>query len=88
MANHSMTETKNKLSELIDRAIGGEAVVITRRGRPVAELRPVVTQRPAGEAPGPVTLEDIEWLAARRVGRRAGPDAGTLVSQMRDDEAK
>jgi prevent-host-death family protein len=34
-------EAKNKLSELLDRAERGERVVITRRGKPVAELVPV-----------------------------------------------
>jgi len=31
-------EAKNKLSELLDRVEGGEEVVITRRGKPVAKL--------------------------------------------------
>jgi prevent-host-death family protein len=34
-------EAKNKLSELLDRVEGGEEVVITRRGQPVAKLVPV-----------------------------------------------
>jgi prevent-host-death family protein len=38
-------EAKNKLSELLDRAERGEEVVITRRGRPVAKLVPVRTER-------------------------------------------
>ena len=33
-------EAKNKLSELLDRVEGGEEVVITRRGKPVAKLIP------------------------------------------------
>jgi prevent-host-death family protein len=33
-------EAKNKLSELLDRVERGEQVVITRRGKPVAELVP------------------------------------------------
>jgi prevent-host-death family protein len=38
-------EAKNKLSELLDRAERGEEIVITRRGRPVAKLVPVRTER-------------------------------------------
>jgi prevent-host-death family protein len=56
MGSHSVVEAKNKLSELIDRALRGEGVVITRHGTPVAELRPI----PA--PPRPVTTADIEWL--------------------------
>ena len=38
---YSVAEAKNTLPRLIDRALQGEAVVITRRGKPVAELKPV-----------------------------------------------
>ena len=86
MTTHSIAEAKNQLSQLIDRALEGEPVVITRRGEPVVELKPI---RPAPRpiTPGPITKADIEWLRARRVGRTpAKTDAGTLVSQMRDEE--
>ncbi len=83
MASHSVAEAKNKLSELIDRALDGEGVVITRHGRPVVELKPV--QAP----PRPMTPADMDWLAARRAGRgRAVEDAGTLLSRLRDDGEK
>jgi len=83
MASHSVAEAKNKLSELIDRALKGEGVVITRHGTPVVELRPL----PA--PPRPITKADIEWLRAHRVGRlSATEDAGTLVSRMRDEEER
>lgn len=38
-------ETKTRLSELIDRVEQGQVFVITRRGRPVAEIRPVTPAR-------------------------------------------
>jgi prevent-host-death family protein len=47
MASHTVAEAKNHLSELIEKAIGGEEVVITRHGMPVAMIKPVVRQ------PGP-----------------------------------
>ena len=49
------------------------------------QCQPVVELKPVRPAPRPMT--DIEWLRARRVGRTlAKTDAGTLVSQMRDEE--
>jgi prevent-host-death family protein len=81
MSRHSVVEAKNRLSELIDRALKGEGVVITRHGRPVVELKPIL---PASE---PISPEAIDWLAARRVGRRMpGEDAATLVRRMRHEE--
>jgi prevent-host-death family protein len=80
MGTHSVAEAKNKLPELIDRALKGEGVVITRHGRPVVELKPI--PQPAR----PVTPEDLDWLAARRLKlRNVTEDAGTLVSKMRDE---
>ena len=81
MSTHSVAEAKNRLSELIDRALAGEGVTITRHGRPVVELRPVERE------PGPVRPEDLDWLAARAASRGPAPaqDAGQLVSDMRDE---
>ena len=41
MPTYSVAEAKNKLSELIDRALNGEGVLITRHGKPVAALVPI-----------------------------------------------
>ena len=77
MSTHTVAEAKNQLSKLIDRALKGEGIVITRRGQPVVELKPV---RPV---PRPIAEADIEWLRARRVGRTMPKtDAGTLVGEM------
>ena len=61
MSSHSVVEAKNKLSELIDRALDGEGVIITRHGKPVVELKPVEL------APHRITVADIEWLDKHRV---------------------
>jgi prevent-host-death family protein len=83
MSTHTVAETKNQLSKLIERALKGEHIVVTRRGQPVVELKPM------HPAPRPVTEADIEWLRARRVGRRMPKtDAATLVRQMRDEEER
>ena len=83
MSKHSVADAKNKLSELIDRALDGEAVVITRHGRPVAELRAFQ------DAAKPVTPEAIEWLRLHRVGRRPPrEDAVLAVRKLRDAWAR
>jgi prevent-host-death family protein len=82
MTDYSVAEAKAKLSELIDRAEQGEGVVITRHGKPVAEIRPV---RPA---PRRITQADLDWLAERRrmiKVRKTGPNAAEVIRQMRED---
>lgn len=84
MSTHSVAEAKSRLSELIDRALDGEAVVITRHGNPVVELKPV-----AKSPRRRITDADIDWLDQHRVGRKMPKlDAGRLVSQMRDEDEK
>jgi prevent-host-death family protein len=81
MSIYSVVEAKNQLSKLIERALKGEGVVITRRGEPVIELKPVRAP------PRPVTPADLDWLSARRIPRLSeDEDAATLVRKMRDDE--
>jgi prevent-host-death family protein len=81
MSKYSVVEAKNRLSDLIDRALKGEEVVITRHGHPVIQLKPL----PA--PPRQITQEDIDWLDAHRVGSvMPEEDAGTFVSRMRDEE--
>jgi len=83
MAKHSVADAKNKLSELIDRALDGEGVVITRHGRPVVELKPVA------KTVKPITPETLDWLKQRRVGRRLPrEDAVTTVRKLRDEWAR
>lgn len=45
MASYSVAVTKDCLSSLIDKALAGEEVVITRRGKPMVELRAVQPDR-------------------------------------------
>ena len=82
MTTYSVTQAKDNLSDLIDRAIRGEAVIVTRYGTPVVELRPI---HPVAE---PMTEADLHSLAECRVKpRRPLPeDAGTLMSRVRDED--
>jgi prevent-host-death family protein len=46
MASINIAEAKAKLSELLDRAVAGEEIVIARSGKPIARLVPVAEQEP------------------------------------------
>ena len=81
MSSYSVAQAKNKLSELIDRALGGEGVVITRHGQPVIQFKPI------RHSPRPMTDADFERLRQHRARlKRANTDAVTLVRRMRNDE--
>jgi antitoxin (DNA-binding transcriptional repressor) of toxin-antitoxin stability system len=82
MSQYSVADAKNHLSDLINRSLAGESVVITRHGQPVVELKAV---RPDVRR---VTREDLDWLAARIVDASPTIDAGTLVSRMRDEDER
>ena len=71
------------MSELIDRALKGEGVVITRHGHPVVELKPIPEPTRA------VSGADLDRLARHRIRRlSATKDAGKLVSAMRDTDER
>jgi len=86
MSTHTVAEAEGRLSELIDRVLAGDDVVITRHGRPVAEIKSV----PAPSKPlRRLTEADLAWLDAHRVGGLTeGENAGELVSRMRDEEER
>jgi prevent-host-death family protein len=42
----NIAEAKAKLSELLDRALGGEEIVIARAGKPLVKLMPLQRKRP------------------------------------------
>ena len=55
----SLYEAKTRLSHLVDRALRGDEVVITRHGRPVARLvpaRPVRSPRKLGALKGKIRV--------------------------------
>lgn len=86
MSVYSVAEAKAKLSALIDEALSGQSVTITRHGHPVVELRAAVKPR---SRPRPMTEADFEWLARRRVGKKTPKeDAAALISRMRDEDWK
>ncbi len=59
MTAYSVADAKNTLPKLIDRALEGEEVVITRHGKAVVELKPAVVASGAPTA-------TYAWLRSRR----------------------
>lgn len=68
MPKFSVAEAKNNLSKLIDLALKGEQVTITRHGVEVIGLTPKLAQAQTRRTP----QEDIEWLRANAVAPKPG----------------
>jgi antitoxin (DNA-binding transcriptional repressor) of toxin-antitoxin stability system len=78
MASYSVAEAKNNLPKLLDLALKGEEVVITRRGQPIADL----TRHKAKS--GKI---DVEWLRQNMIKPKddAPFNSADLIRQMRDE---
>jgi prevent-host-death family protein len=84
MVTYSVAEAKNHLPALIGKAIAGEVVVITRHGKPVAELRP--SGRRNAKPPGPSRVM-LQWLLARTGARKCvGITSVELLNQMYEED--
>lgn len=70
MSSYSVADAKAGLPSLINRALAGEEVIITRHGKPVVELRPASVPDPAGKAAA----------LARLLAHRVKPAPGTPTS--------
>ena len=83
MSTYSVAQAKTQLSKLIDEALAGETVTITRHGKPAAELRaPALVKKPAIDI-GQL-LDDI---AARRKLRPTLDESGVdVIRKMRDGD--
>jgi prevent-host-death family protein len=83
MATYSVADAKNHLPKLIDRAIEGEEVIITRRGKPVIELRPAAA-RPKSPAGTDAWL--FQRTRARRTVGITSVELLDLVNEADQDE--
>ncbi|WP_330084059.1 type II toxin-antitoxin system prevent-host-death family antitoxin [Methylocystis iwaonis] len=80
MSSYPIAKAKEQLSRLIDEALSGETVTITRHGKPVVELRP-------SESCERMSRAEIESLRRRRAVRPPlGENADTLIRRIRDRE--
>lgn len=74
----NLADAKAHLSELVDRVEAGEAVEITRRGKPVARLTAATRPRK------PIDMPRLQALTASMPKQAQG--AVELVRSMRDDD--
>lgn len=77
METINLADAKARLSELVERAAAGERLVITKRGKPVAEISP------ARHARCPIDVEQLRAFTARQ--RPQKESAGQFIRRMRDD---
>ena len=78
MSSVGVFEAKAKLSELIDRALAGKDVVITRHGRPVARI---VAERAPGKKDVKAAIADIRRF--RKTLRTGRVDLRSLIAEGR-----
>jgi prevent-host-death family protein len=79
MSSYSVADAKAGLPNLINRALAGEEVIITRHGKPVVELRPTA-------APSPAAGGSHDWFLSRRVKLAPGaPTSVELLNLIYDD---
>lgn len=84
MPYYSVATTKDQLSRLIDKALAGEEVVITRHGKPIASLRTLSEPSKPSRTNG----QWMEWLRERRESIPSlGIDGAMLIREMRDEGA-
>jgi prevent-host-death family protein len=76
MDSYSVADAKARFSEVVERAEAGETVEITKRGKLVARVVPIVQPRK------PVDVDALERLAARIPSQKQS--AVDLIREMRD----
>jgi prevent-host-death family protein len=75
VATVTLVEAKAHLSELLDKVEAGERITITRHGRPVASLSPVIAPK-----------KPLRSLAAFRARMpRLRKSSAALIREMRDE---
>ncbi len=81
MATYTLAQAKDQLSKLVDEAMTGAPVTITRHGKPAVH---VMAAQPE---PRPMTQADLDDLAAFRATMPyVDIDSGKFIRAMRDEE--
>ena len=73
-----LADAKARLSELVARAVAGDTVRITRRGKPVAQLTAIDVERKPIDVAALKRLTDAMPMQAE--------SAGDFVRRMRDED--
>jgi prevent-host-death family protein len=68
--NVAVRELKDHLSEYLNRASGGEEIVVTSHGKPVARLAPLAAE--TGEDDALARLRAQPWIRPGKGGKPAG----------------
>ncbi|MGL5116576.1 MAG: type II toxin-antitoxin system Phd/YefM family antitoxin [Beijerinckiaceae bacterium] len=80
MRTVSVAQAKAQLPSLLQAAEAGEKVIVTRRGKAIAELRALEPEVDPDDPHG------LQWLAERRARRPVmKDDSALLIRQMRDE---
>jgi prevent-host-death family protein len=82
MTDYPLVKAKEQLSRLIDKALAGEEVTITRHGKPVVDLRP----RLASGQGRPMSALIDEIAARAKLLPPLKESAAETVRRMRDEE--
>ena len=78
MRSVSVANAKEQLPSLLAAANAGETVIVTKHGRPVAEI---IAPR---EQDGRIGAADLAWLRAERISPVVEIDSMALIRSMRD----
>jgi antitoxin (DNA-binding transcriptional repressor) of toxin-antitoxin stability system len=70
---------------LLDRALAGEEVTITRRGKPIARIAPVSSASRLLHGDLPRSPNDVEWLKRHMVKPAVEIDSVEEIRRMRDE---
>jgi antitoxin (DNA-binding transcriptional repressor) of toxin-antitoxin stability system len=79
MPQYSVATSKDKLSSLIDKALAGEEVVITRHGKPTVELKIVQPETQPGK-------HGVAWYLAELAKLPTFVNEGRPLMQQIKDE--
>lgn len=87
MAAYSVAEAKNQLPKLINKARAGEEVVITRHGKPVAEVCPPKATEPSW-TPEQIRHAEEAMIARRDARPPVSTDSVALFDLIYGEEEK